>query len=459
MLCELSLPTEVGRLSLCMAATLTIPSQIQPSLSASKVYRGAAFLAVFIAVCYVFRGTVVVYNAGEVLSRPLAAISAAAIVAAAIYVMLGGVGQPNFFGLLLLGATGASLLHCDRFDFAWPRWLGWVLLVWSIGPITLTRFHIQFRGALFRHLNRLFLWCTIASFAWWLLGLPNLGRGTYYHTGVMWQSTLLAPIAAIVAVRALCNAVFKNSHRSYVIFLIGLMTCTLAASRAALAALGAAIAAILIVRLKRDPIVAMAAALPIAAFAGFLALPMLLGDSSSSHISASLQRKGLVHSREGHWQDRLDEFRSSPWLGVGFASAWEATKGFDENSGAVETGSSYIAMLSMTGLSGIIAFGLLMSNLLRRFWVQRTRLTQEVHLQVAGMTAFWLVHLGAEGYIYASGSVLGLSFWSWMGCVHDVVHHSESSSKLAEPQVRNTVVRPVPLHRPYVRPKWQRKAS
>ena len=33
------------------------------------------------------------------------------------------------------------------------------------------------------------------------------------------------------------------------------------------------------------------------------------------------------------------------------------------------------------------------------------------------LTAFWAVHLGAEGYIYAVGSVFALVFWLWLATV------------------------------------------
>jgi hypothetical protein len=48
-------------------------------------------------------------------------------------------------------------------------------------------------------------------------------------------------------------------------------------------------------------------------------------------------------------------------------------------------------------------------------------LGEQTQLELVGLAGFWTVHLGAEGYVYGVGSLLGLSFWLWLGWLGDVV--------------------------------------
>jgi O-antigen ligase len=141
-----------------------------------------------------------------------------------------------------------------------------------------------------------------------------------------------------------------------------------------------------------------------------------------NEVTAGLTQKSWNNSREMHWQARWDEFLSSPFTGVGFATAWEDTIGVDDETGAVETGSSYLAMLSMTGYVGGVACLLLALSLAMRLLACWPILTERQRLEIGSSASFWLVHLGAEGYIYAVASLLGLTFWLWLGCLNDELH-------------------------------------
>jgi O-antigen ligase len=292
-------------------------------------------------------------------------------------------------------------------------------------------------------LYAIFAAAVVLSVLWRLAELPNLGRGIF--CGVMGHSMILGPIAGLVAIRALVRIDERGSTPACAFYFAALVVCALASSRAALAALAAGSFVVVLMRWKKHPVVA---SLAVAAMSAFVVAPAgtlaVLGSVLPPGLTAGIEEKSWDNSRELHWQARWDEFLSSPLTGVGFASAWTDTVGVDEETGAVETGSSYIAILSMTGLAGGAACSLFVAALVCRVGIWRRRLTQRQLLEFCGLGAFWAVHLGAEGYIYAVSSLPGLTFWLWLGCLNDQLSEPRSVPAKLRLLPATTALRTVP---------------
>ena len=131
-------------------------------------------------------------------AKAIPAVLSGCDVLAGAYLAFGGIGRLNRWGVLLIAATGASLWNCERIEFALPRWIGWAILMWTLGPVNSTRASAPFRRHMLDVANGAFLCVTILSALWWAVGMPNLGRGDF--TGVMWHSMVLGPIAAYVGI-------------------------------------------------------------------------------------------------------------------------------------------------------------------------------------------------------------------------------------------------------------------
>jgi O-antigen ligase len=375
-------------------------------------------LAVLFVIAFVVRASLLPLVAGERLTSFLFAAPAAVLLLSVIYMAIDGVGRLHLLGVLLLAATGASLWHCERLDFAVTRWIGWSILVLILGPVRSTWRVRHFRRLSFTILSHVFLVATLLSAGWWLCGLPNLGRGDF--TGVFAHSMTLGPVAGLAGLLALLRALDRGTPLNYALFGLSMMIGMLASSRSALAALAAGTLIVVALRWKRSPVISFAA---VATAASFIVAPAtaiaIVGSVLPSDFTEGLERKSFEHTREALWQARWDEFTSSPLTGVGFVSAWEDSAGFDDESGAVETGSSYLAMLSMTGCIGAGAGLLLAASLAFRTFSVWSMLAERQRLHICGFAGFWLVHLGAEGYIYGVSSMMGLTFWLWIGRLHD----------------------------------------
>lgn len=138
----------------------------------------------------------------------------------------------------------------------------------------------------------------------------------------------------------------------------------------------------------------------------------------------SIEAGGLASSREIHWQTRIEEFKTSPFMGIGFASVSTTMEGstFDITSGQVETGSSWLSVLSMMGIFGFVVFIVLFIKTLRVLY----RLAEVDIRYIAYLTAllvFWMIHMMAEGYILGAGGFLFFNVWLLLGYIHALGHN------------------------------------
>jgi O-antigen ligase len=97
----------------------------------------------------------------------------------------------------------------------------------------------------------------------------------------------------------------------------------------------------------------------------------------------------------------------------------------DNGAVNVEPGSSYLAVLSMTGLVGAISFAAVLGPLLLKFLVSRKNagLDKDI-LCVVGI--YLAIHANAEGWVLAIGTPTCFLFWLWLGNVGDFPLHPSS---------------------------------
>lgn len=120
-----------------------------------------------------------------------------------------------------------------------------------------------------------------------------------------------------------------------------------------------------------------------------------------------------ISSRTSKWEIRLQEWEESPLYGIGFCSVSAA----DDVSygGKIEPGSSWLAVLSMTGAAGFILFAILFLKGLKHSLMQYS---PEGSL-LGGLLTLCGVHMVAEGHIFSAGSFLCLFFWLTLACASE----------------------------------------
>ena len=147
------------------------------------------------------------------------------------------------------------------------------------------------------------------------------------------------------------------------------------------------------------------------------------------NFTAGLQKKnennielGMYGSRTDKWKARMTEFSSNPIIGIGYASV-------DSNlddvgvGGAVEPGSSWLAILSMTGIIGL----LLLVAIIRKPFIYLKAHPSPYNSLLLGLFVYVCVHMISEGYIFAGGSSLCFIAWLIFGCCSDATYQDSDS--------------------------------
>lgn len=120
----------------------------------------------------------------------------------------------------------------------------------------------------------------------------------------------------------------------------------------------------------------------------------------------------LLSSREAKIIYRLEEFKSSPLIGIGFSTI-SLDGGDDVNlsTGTIEPGSSWLSLFSMTGIIGALFFIVILVKSIR------TQMAEKTHRSVLliGLLSFFSVSMFSEGYIFAAGSPLCYILWLTIG--------------------------------------------
>lgn len=128
------------------------------------------------------------------------------------------------------------------------------------------------------------------------------------------------------------------------------------------------------------------------------------------------ERGSITASRDDKWNQRVAEFNSSPIYGIGFASI--DTKGqdnYDADTGTIEPGSSWMALLSMTGLLGFIPVLIVYLTFMKKLYTQ-FRITKDLeNVLIISILALFSIHQIFEGYFLAAGSLLFYASWLVLG--------------------------------------------
>ena len=122
-----------------------------------------------------------------------------------------------------------------------------------------------------------------------------------------------------------------------------------------------------------------------------------------------------LSSRSNHWQQRWTEFKESPFIGIGFAAidvSADSGNTFDSNSGQIETGSSWLSLLSMMGILGAFAMLVLMNNTFARLAGIKNKDIKNLILSVLICLCLYMC---GEGYIWSAGGFIFFITWLVFG--------------------------------------------
>ncbi len=322
----------------------------------------------------------------------------------------------SFYGIAFI-----SILLNDIPSFFRPyeRFISFLIVTLLIGPAINNNLFSRFKMTLWFMINFLIVFLVTISFFGIILGLTKMnGRGGV--TGVFNHSMVLGPMAAI----SFLNSVYfyeseKTKNRIFylLIAIISFIVCIAAGSRGALISSIVGLVVFYFLKSGRNfyrVLKVFAIMITIAIISFPLWKPYT--ERIVGKMEYSQEQGELLVTRSALWNMRIEEFLKSPIFGVGFSAVdIRISDRFDKITGVIEPGSSWLIILSMTGLFGaIVLFFLIIKYCV--FLIQNTNNDLQLSLN-AGLLFFFMVHFFFEGYLFASGSGLFFYFWLLLGII------------------------------------------
>lgn len=257
-------------------------------------------------------------------------------------------------------------------------------------------------------------------------------RETYYDdyeefighfSGITRHSMLLGPISSI-ATLYLIDEVRK--HRRYILLPLIVMTIgtlLFAASRLSIVAAIAGVVLTLLMKYgARMRIVKYALITCVVATMIYPWTKQYIKPVINKHENVET---GVYDTRTEKIEFRFSEFKKSPIVGIGFASIDpDGQDDYDMVTGTIEPGSSWLAILSMTGIVGMILFiGIIVYS------YYTIKFTDSYLLP--SLLFFFIIHMMAEGYVFSSGNTIGFILWLVIGNCYDSRWNKETKELLS----------------------------
>lgn len=311
---------------------------------------------------------------------------------------------------------------------AWARLGVYVLVLFVVSPMVSNLSVNKKRKRMLMYVMDVIIILSVLSFFCYFLDINlfvrkgielEIGVGTF--SGLMNHSMVLGPMSGLSSVVLLSYCLCENNKRLRIVYIGALFcclgACLLASSRIAV---GAAIVGCVFVlfRRYRANLTKFSIVLLLILAIGGVTFPFWGGltDFLVQKQQENIELGGsMMYSRERKINARIAEFKSSPVIGIGFATVNPKLDNVDMEKGYIEPGSSWLALLSMTGLLGFSAFLIIC---ILTFKEVMSHQDMFFSCALGGMFVYYLVHFAAEGYIMAPRSFLNMLFWLIVGAIY-----------------------------------------
>ena len=323
---------------------------------------------------------------------------------------------------------------------AWARLGVYVLVLFVVSPMVSNSSVNKKRKRMLMYVMDVIIILSVLSFFCYFLGINlfvreghelEIGVGTF--SGLMNHSMVLGPMSGLSSVVMLSYCLCENNKRLRIVYILALFcclgACLLASSRIAV---GAAIVGCVFVlfRRYRANLTRFSIVLLLIIAIGGITFPIWGGltDFLMEKQASNIELGGsMMYSRANKIDARITEFKSSPLVGIGFATVNPALDVVNMEKGYIEPGTSWLAVLSMTGLLGFSAFLIICILTFKKVMAHQNTFFS---CALGGMFVYYLVHLSAEGYIMAPRSFLNMLFWLVLGAINSENRHVRPTKKI-----------------------------
>ena len=398
--------------------TRIFPLPLSP-FQLSKADKGLMLLSFTLAFCELFN--ILGFSTFKINNVLMACLMA---VSSLIYGLFRGA---RFNGLYILYFVylfiNVALTNPPAVFQSWLRLGLFVVLLLCVAPVLQNKAMRKFRMQCFKYVMLLGVPLSVISFACYFLGI-NFIWSDFSHdvtvggvfSGLFQNSMLLGPVSAVSSCYSFWAYYNTKSKWWIVLFVLCIGVCMFSSSRSAV--YGAAVGCMSIMlfanrgtgkRIRQMLVVGIVACATFPLWQGAL--------TGINQKNAANELMGEYGSRTEKFEARIEEFGSSPVFGVGFAAINpHGRDAYNPRTGVVEPGSSWLAVLSMTGVLG---FMFMLAIYVNAFFAAK-RCASEYGAPFAGLIAYLAFHELFEGYMLAAGSALCFISWLIIGVASDL---------------------------------------
>lgn len=358
---------------------------------------------------------------------PIDLIDYGLLICTAVYLLMKAGEYDNIMLLFILYIPFSILMaNPDPVFKSWLRYGLFALVMLVASPILKGEKAKIFRTKAYIGLLWLIVIVSATSFICYFLGI-NYMRNQYDGSvlnylentagtfgGLTVQSMLLGPISGVASLFCIFKALTTNKRYFLLLAVMCLGSMLFAASRSSF--ISFLIGAILLLKYfvahgntYLQKIIVVFALVAITYPAWETAMDGLT-TKNKGELSSSIN----TSSRSKKWAIRLEEFQDSPVWGIGFVAV-SKKDAYSRVSGIIEPGSSWLAVLSMTGIIGFVLFCIVYVRGLKNSLKYKTPLGS----LYASILTLVGVHMLAEGHIFSGGSFLCFLVWLTIGCATD----------------------------------------
>lgn len=323
----------------------------------------------------------------------------------------------------ILAATGLSLaLHpTPFFSLRMQRYIALIIGMLSLSPLFQDESYTRWRMIVLEVIYLTLYIMVALSFMLWLYYIAPWGDTVskkifhnYGYTGLFSTGLIMSLAAAIVALISLARLLEKRGPHpvmSYLpIFTVSFILCIAGGSRITVAGFGVSLVMLLIFKRKQ---VAQLFRLRLSRWVTGVVLILIAVSIPKAYHSLKLksdyaQSYGTIfYSRHDLWNARIAEWESSPLTGIGYANEFPSSRNNNGDLTVMEPGSSWLSVLSYSGLLGGAAFVWLF------IWFGHKIVVNPLSRTGTQLSLFLLFILNglSEGWLLFAGSFIFPVFW------------------------------------------------
>lgn len=293
-----------------------------------------------------------------------------------------------------------------------------------------------------------------------------MGNDDRGQAGATTQSMTMGPIAGITLIYAiygfLQNLKKKGAFKYVYLILaaIAFIMVLLARSRTALVASVIGVFSIIIF-LSGFRKGALNKALPGIIVIFICSIPLWNKYSGSivEKNEVAIDNGSMTSSRDALWDYRIEEFKSKPIFGIGFSyiakepnyknipsprfahvNALNKHERSFFSAQSIEPGSSWLAVLSMTGIFGFVTFFIIYFSALKTVKILASiNKPNPIYSLYAGILIFFGLHMIAEGYVLSAGNIMCYIFWLLLGTIYGQYYLDKKNLNNFEGSLRHSL--------------------